>query len=106
MEKLGVISMQGKTKRFDRQPFVRQWKVGTKANHHYYHFSKVTQDILQLQYFINLFFSYSSRSDKAYPLKLESETIPVYCHLTSLGTCGDGGWTLVMKVNGSKVSVT
>ncbi|XP_022786251.1 uncharacterized skeletal organic matrix protein 5-like [Stylophora pistillata] len=44
----------------------------------------------------------SSRSDKAYPLKLESETIPVYCHLTSLGTCGDGGWTLVMKVNGSK----
>ncbi|CAB3985910.1 Hypothetical predicted protein [Paramuricea clavata] len=26
----------------------------------------------------------------------------VYCHMTELSGCGQGGWTLVMKVNGSK----
>ena len=45
----------------------------------------------------------SSGSNQAYPLKLGSVTLPVYCHMTSLSACGDGGWTLVMKMNGSKV---
>ena len=29
----------------------------------------------------------------------------MYCHMTSagLGACGGGGWTLVMKIDGSKV---
>jgi len=40
------------------------------------------------------------RENKAYPLKEGS----VYCHLNNdIGTCGDGGWTLVMKMDGSKV---
>ncbi|XP_020617315.1 uncharacterized protein LOC110055277 [Orbicella faveolata] len=44
--------------------------------------------------------------NKAYPLKLASTTIPVYCHVTDdLGSCGCGGWTLVMKINGSKVAL-
>ena len=34
--------------------------------------------------------------------------IPVYCHMDSVGLgengeCGGGGWTLVMKIDGSKV---
>ena len=34
--------------------------------------------------------------------------IPVYCHMDSgglgeNGECGGGGWTLVMKIDGSKV---
>ena len=30
--------------------------------------------------------------------------LPVYCHMTNdLGACGGGGWTLVMKMNGTKV---
>ena len=29
---------------------------------------------------------------------------PVYCHMTNdLEVCGGGGWTLVMKMSGSKV---
>lgn len=31
--------------------------------------------------------------------------ISVYCHMSDsgLGECGGGGWTLVMKIDGSKV---
>ncbi|KAL9953841.1 hypothetical protein ACROYT_G041313 [Oculina patagonica] len=46
-----------------------------------------------------------SEGNKAYPLKVGSATVSVYCHLTAdLGSCGGGGWTLVMKINGSKPS--
>ena len=36
---------------------------------------------------------------------MDSEKILVYCHMTKtgLGACGGGGWTLVMKINGTKV---
>ena len=32
--------------------------------------------------------------------------VPVYCHMSrhGLGACGGGGWTLVMKIDGNKVS--
>ena len=36
-------------------------------------------------------------------MKVGNASIPVYCHMTSLGTCGEGGWTLVMKISGSQV---
>ena len=34
-----------------------------------------------------------------------SAKIPVYCHMTKHGldACGGGGWTLVMKIDGTKV---
>ena len=38
------------------------------------------------------------RENKAYVLNVESEKIPVYCHMkrtTQLEACGGGGWTLV-----------
>ena len=46
------------------------------------------------------------RENKAYLLNVESKQIPVYCHMEAaeLGACGGGGWTLVMKINGSKVT--
>ncbi|XP_020605821.1 uncharacterized skeletal organic matrix protein 5-like [Orbicella faveolata] len=31
------------------------------------------------------------------------QTIPVYCHMGNFG-CGDGGWTLAMKINGNKTT--
>ena len=44
------------------------------------------------------------KGNKAYPLRVGSVTIPVYCHMTDdLGSCGGGGWTLVMKIDGNKV---
>jgi len=45
-----------------------------------------------------------SAGNKAYLLSVGSTKIPVYCHMTSagLGACGGGGWTLVMKIDGSK----
>ncbi|KAL9965913.1 hypothetical protein ACROYT_G029776 [Oculina patagonica] len=41
-----------------------------------------------------------SKQNKAYSLKVGSETISVFCHMTSLGACGGGGWTLFIKMNG------
>ena len=37
---------------------------------------------------------------------MPSGKVPVYCHMShhGLGACGGGGWTLVMKTDGSKVS--
>ena len=37
---------------------------------------------------------------------MPSGKVPVYCHMSrhGLGACGGGGWTLVMKTNGIKVS--
>ena len=47
---------------------------------------------------------FSLRENKGYVLPTDSGEIPVYCHMTSdIGECGGGGWTLVMKIDGSKV---
>ncbi|XP_078351549.1 uncharacterized protein LOC144636260 [Oculina patagonica] len=41
--------------------------------------------------------------NKAYPLKMGSVILPVFCHMTDdLGDCGGGGWTPVMKIDGQK----
>lgn len=48
-----------------------------------------------------------ARENKDYTLNVNSEQIPVYCHMegtTKLDACGGGGWTLVMKINGEKVT--
>ena len=51
-----------------------------------------------------LFLFVSLRENKAYMLQTDSGKIPVYCHMTNdVGECGGGGWTLVMKIDGSKV---
>ncbi|KAL9961349.1 hypothetical protein ACROYT_G030267 [Oculina patagonica] len=44
------------------------------------------------------------KENKAYLLKVGSVKIPVYCHMatTGLEACGGGGWTLVMKIDGTK----
>ncbi|XP_020623534.1 uncharacterized skeletal organic matrix protein 5-like isoform X1 [Orbicella faveolata] len=43
------------------------------------------------------------RENKDYMLEIDSGKIPVYCHMTSdIGECGGGGWTMVMKIDGSK----
>ena len=40
---------------------------------------------------------------------MANEVIDVYCHMTmaaiSNGQCGDGGWTLVMKIDGNQVKL-
>ena len=46
----------------------------------------------------------SASSNKAYTLRLDNGDLPVYCSMSGeLGECGDGGWTLVMKIDGEKV---
>lgn len=49
--------------------------------------------------------NFRSRENKAYDLDVGSENIPVYCFMndTGMGTCGGGGWTLVMKIEGTQV---
>ena len=54
--------------------------------------------------FVNTGISVVHRSTKSqvYPLIFGSQKVPVYCHMGSFG-CGDGGWTLAMKIDGKKV---
>ena len=53
-----------------------------------------------------IFFFTRSKGNKEYLLNVGSAKIPVYCHMTKHGldACGGGGWTLVMKIDGSQVS--
>ena len=48
---------------------------------------------------------FRAKENTAYLLDVGSTKVPVYCHMTKHGLdkCGGGGWTLVMKINGSKV---
>ncbi|KAM7445026.1 hypothetical protein ABFA07_006413 [Porites harrisoni] len=47
-----------------------------------------------------------SNESKAYPLVLGDDAFDIYCKMTPFHTgndaCGGGGWTLVMKINGTK----
>ena len=52
----------------------------------------------------NYFLSNRFTTSRVYTLKFGSQTIPVYCHMGDFG-CGDGGWTLAMKTDGTKVHV-
>ena len=54
--------------------------------------------------FVNTGISVVHRSTKSqvYPLIFGSQNVPVYCHMGSFG-CGEGGWTLAMKIDGKKV---
>ena len=54
----------------------------------------------------HLFVTYSNSTDGVYSLKSNStgEEYDVYCHMSDLGACGSGGWTLVMKVDGNQVT--
>ena len=51
------------------------------------------------------FYSHSSPTSQVYPLMFGSQKIPVFCHMGNFG-CGDGGWTLAMKINGAKVQIS
>ena len=46
---------------------------------------------------------------KAFPLILGDDIFDIYCNMnvapTENDTCGVGGWTLVMKIDGKKVYV-
>ena len=55
---------------------------------------------------IQFFFFIRPQGNKAYLLQMPSGKVPVYCHMSEhgLGACGGGGWTLVIKTDGSKVS--
>ena len=52
----------------------------------------------------NYFLSNRFTTSRVYTLKFGSQTIPVYCRMGDFG-CGDGGWTLAMKIDGTKVHV-
>ena len=52
---------------------------------------------------ILLHYFFRSKQNNAYLLKVGFERTAVFCHMTSLGACGDGGWTLVMKMDGAQV---
>ncbi|RMX35523.1 hypothetical protein pdam_00003830 [Pocillopora damicornis] len=47
--------------------------------------------------------NFSSQENRAYQLLLDDAKVNIYCHMTDdLDSCGGGGWTMVMKMDGSK----
>ena len=70
-------------------------------------FTKYMKAMALIKFDINLSFqeySLFSRSIKSgeVTLHLDSKPTSVFCHMGDFG-CGDGGWTPIMKINGSKV---
>ena len=59
---------------------------------------------MMIMTFVNTGISVVHRLTKSqvYPLMFGSQNVPVYCHMGNFG-CGDGGWTLAMKIDGKKV---
>jgi hypothetical protein len=61
--------------------------------------------VSKLHYMNCAFVTFRNSTNGVYNLKSIStgEYYDVYCHMTDIGTCGGGGWTLVMKLDGNKV---
>ncbi len=57
---------------------------------------------------MHIFLLFRSLSNGIYNLKDNNslEQYDVYCHMSEISGCGQGGWTLVMKVDGDKVEIT
>lgn len=69
--------------------------------------TKLSKDIMYRR-FLRIILVYRFNESGNYFLNTGSEVIPVYCHMVSDGTgengeCGGGGWTLIMKIDGSRV---
>ncbi|XP_029185748.2 uncharacterized skeletal organic matrix protein 5-like [Acropora millepora] len=45
----------------------------------------------------------NSSPSQVYELTFGSQVVPVYCHMGNFG-CGNGGWTLAMKMDGTKTT--
>ena len=56
--------------------------------------------------FIRRYFSVAQNG--IYQIKTDTATgfTKVHCQMTSLAGCPGGGWTMVMKINGTKVGYT
>ena len=48
--------------------------------------------------------AFLTRENRAYKLQLEGGNISVYCHMDEIPGCRSGGFTMVMKIDGSKVT--
>ena len=57
-----------------------------------------------MDYKYTTFISFSGKlENKAYPIQTDAGEQFMYCHFSDLGDCGPGPWTMVMKIDGSKV---
>ncbi|XP_028396065.1 uncharacterized skeletal organic matrix protein 5-like isoform X2 [Dendronephthya gigantea] len=70
-------------------------------------FSADTKKCREVEFFHSckdLLSRHGNSTDGVYSLKsvTSEEDYDVYCHMTDIETCGGGGWTLVMKLDGNK----
>lgn len=73
----------------------------TKLRSGFYNYKPLKTCNLLLIVFHFLTLNSLSKS-QVFTLKFGLQTIPVYCHMGDFG-CGGGGWTPVMKTDGTKV---
>jgi hypothetical protein len=51
-----------------------------------------------------MFFSYSNKGSGVYQISVgKDQIINAYCRMSSISGCYGGGWTLVMKIDGTSV---
>ena len=50
-----------------------------------------------------MYYSTREREDRDYLLSMDIGRTSTFCHMTDITSCGGGGWTLVMKIDGVKV---
>ena len=54
-----------------------------------------------------LYLPCSNKGNGVYKINVtENEEIKVYCRMSLISGCSGGGWTMVMKMDGSKVRTT
>ena len=68
-------------------------------------FDKIFLMQLQLKTHFQHSFYFRNRLDGPYRIRVNSpaKIASVFCYMTPIPGCGDGGWTLVMKIDGHKV---
>ena len=70
----------------------------------FYRLTLIDKDQEDCSFLSLKFFSIRLTTSRVYTLKFDSHKFSVYCHMGDFG-CGDGGWTMAMKIDGTKVQV-
>jgi len=69
------------------------------------HYKLRVMILVCLNVLLSIYLSSRIRVDGSFYIRADSPSqyANVFCHMTPIPGCGDGGWTLAMKIDGTKV---
>ena len=86
---------------------INHWDIQSSVIPFVFHYDKkVTiyyQSILTVVRYILYGYLFRTKESGEVTLFIDFKPILIFCHMENFG-CGDGGWTLVMKIDGNKVT--